>query len=130
MSNKINLFWEPYLDPTYNIKKKLLIASLERKNNGSYIFKYEKEVIEALRLGCILPVAVPEFIIGKEFSFTSLPDFFARRIMPPISFDGGIRSEDKPSSCDELSRLIASEGRVHGDNYSIGEEEKKIQVRK
>lgn len=50
--------------------------------------------------------------------------------MPPISFDGGIRSEDNPSSCDELSRLIASEGRVHGDNYSIGEEEKKIQVRK
>lgn len=122
MSKKVYLFWEPF-NISGNSREKLMIASLTKASDKNYIFKYEKDAIRAMSLGCFLPIAIDDPAnIEKEIVLDSLPLFFSRRILPFSKFNidkFGINYD----SYDEFGLLTYGDGRTNSDNFSIIDEE-------
>lgn len=114
---KIYLFWQ-----YYNTGEYLLIATL-KKENQNYIFKYKKDALKALKLGCFLPIPISSLDdINKEQSFVALPPFFSRRIIKPnklLNEKFGIFHTYE----DELTQLTYNYGRIISDNFYVISEE-------
>ena len=112
MINKVYLLWHAYVT-----KEFLVIGSLTKKSNTEYIFRYEKDAITAIKLGCFLPFPYTD----NEIKFNALPSFFTQRMLTSkfyidkfnINYDAN----------DELSILCYRNSVKNNDNFSIISEE-------
>lgn len=109
---KVYLLWHAYIT-----KELLVIASLIKNNNDSYIFKYEEDALKAKGLGCFLPFEYTE----EKITFKTLPMFFAQRMLTSkyyIEKLGINYNQD-----DELSLLAYGNSIKNNDNFRIISEE-------
>lgn len=112
MIDRVFLLWQ-----SYNTNELLLLGSLRRLENKGYEFSYEKDALKAEKLGCLLPFTYSE----DKISFSSLPPFFAQRMltnnynakMYGINYD--------PNN--ELATLSYLNSVKNSDNFSIISEE-------
>lgn len=107
MINKVFLLWQSYIT-----KEILLIASLTKVNN-KYIFKYEKDALKAMNLGCFLPFAYTE----SELRFDVLPPFFSQRML--TSKFNRDKFDVKVSLDNELALLTYGDSIRNSDNFRI-----------
>jgi len=117
MNKKVYLCWQHY-----QTKDFLLIASLTKNENGNYVFKYTKEALKALQLGCFLPIPIENpNDIEKEFTSNTLPTFFSQRMLVSSKYIiQKLGLENMPS--DELSILTYDYGRRNSDNFYVIDE--------
>lgn len=112
MIDRVFLLWQ-----SYNTNELLLLGSLRKLENKGYEFSYEKDALKAEKLGCLLPFTYSE----DKISFSSLPPFFAQRMltnnynakMYGINYD--------PNN--ELATLSYLNSVKNSDNFSIISEE-------
>lgn len=105
MINKVYLYWTSYEN------KKYIIAVLQRSGKN-YLFKYADEAKIAKEKGCLLPFPYTENVL----CFNYLPPFFIQRMLNKQTLDIlNIKYNPK----DELSILIANNGKRNTDNFTI-----------
>jgi len=109
---KVYLLWH-----AYTTKELLTIASLTKKNNENYIFKYETDALKAKQLGCFLPFEYTE----EEITFKSLPMFFSQRMLTSKYYIEKLGINYKQD--DELSLLAYGNSIKNNDNFRIISEE-------
>lgn len=109
---KVYLLWHAYVT-----KELLTIASLTKKNNENYIFKYETDALKAKQLGCFLPFEYTE----EEIIFKSLPMFFSQRMLTSKYYIEKLGINYKQD--DELSLLAYGNSIKNNDNFRIISEE-------
>jgi len=109
---KVYLLWHAYVT-----KELLTIASLTKKNNENYIFKYETDALKAKQLGCFLPFEYTE----EEITFKSLPMFFSQRMLTSKYYIEKLGINYKQD--DELSLLAYGNSIKNNDNFRIISEE-------
>lgn len=107
MIKKVYLLWHAY------VTKELLVIGSLSKDNNNYIFKYKKDAIKAKKLGCFLPFAFTE----EEIKFSSLPTFFAQRMLTSKFYIDKFNLNYNPK--DELSILCYGNSVKNTDNFSI-----------
>lgn len=117
MIKKVYLIWQHYHTGEY-----LLIANLTKESNNKYIFKYTKDAIKAMNLGCFLPIPIKDYNnIEQDLVFNSLPLFFSQRILIASKYIIN-KFEMNNIPQDELSILTYDYGRRNSDNFYIIDE--------
>lgn len=107
MVDKVFLLWHAYVTD-----EMLLIGSL-RKVNSKYVFKYEKDSVKAMNLGCFLPFPY----IEREISFDILPSFFAQRMLTSKYNMSKFGVKYEPNN--ELALLAYGDSVRNSDNFRV-----------
>lgn len=107
MVDSVFLLWHAYVTD-----EMLLIGSLKKINN-KYVFRYEKDSVKAMNLGCFLPFPYTE----EELSFDILPSFFAQRML--TSKYNMNKFDVKYDPKNELALLAYGDSVRNSDNFRV-----------
>lgn len=108
MIDRVFLLWQ-----SYNTNELLLLGSFRKRENKGYEFSYEKDALKAEKLGCLLPFAYSE----DKISFSSLPPFFAQRML--INGYNAKMYDINYDPNNELAALSYLNSVKNSDNFSI-----------
>lgn len=108
MIKKVYLLWHSFV-----MNELHTIGTLTEVDNKHYIFKYDKDALEAEQLGCFLPFKYT----NEEIHFNSLPVFFDQRMLKGQFNMETFGIEYSPQK--EMELLTFGDGVKNSDNFRV-----------